>query len=255
MSNFVDQSHLFGTKPVIYNVCNYPKPADGEPTLLSFDNAITMFHEFGHALHGFFANQKYPSLSGTAVARDFVEFPSQLNEGGAPDLKALNIYAWLSKTAKLIPTTLLTKPQAEELFNQDFDLPEILAKSTFDFAWHTISSQGEITDVKTFEKTMLNKYGLDKVHAVKPRYSSSYFAHVFSGGYAAGYYSYLWTEMLHHDAYQWFKENGGMTRENGQRYRDMVLSVGNTLDYDAMYKDWSGRAPEIAPMIKARGLN
>lgn len=255
MSNFVDQSHLFGTKPVIYNVCNYPKPADGEPTLLSFDNAITMFHEFGHALHGFFANQKYPSLSGTAVARDFVEFPSQLNESWATEPEVLNNYALHYQTGKVIPTELLNKIQAAGTFNQGYGLTENLASSNIDFAWHTISSQGEITDVKTFEKTMLNKYGLDKVHAVKPRYSSSYFAHVFSGGYAAGYYSYLWTEMLHHDAYQWFKENGGMTRENGQRYRDMVLSVGNTLDYDAMYKDWSGRAPEIAPMIKARGLN
>lgn len=255
MSNFVDQSHLFGTKPVIYNVCNYPKPADGEPTLLSFDNAITMFHEFGHALHGFFANQKYPSLSGTAVARDFVEFPSQLNESWATEPEVLNNYALHYQTGKVIPTELLNKIQAAGTFNQGYGLTENLASSNIDFAWHTISSQGEISDVKTFEKTMLNKYGLDKVHAVKPRYSSSYFAHVFSGGYAAGYYSYLWTEMLHHDAYQWFKENGGMTRENGQRYRDMVLSVGNTLDYDAMYKDWSGRAPEIAPMIKARGLN
>ncbi|WP_417265117.1 M3 family metallopeptidase [Brumimicrobium sp.] len=255
MSNFVDQSHLFGTKPVIYNVCNYPKPADGEPTLLSFDNAITMFHEFGHALHGFFANQKYPSLSGTSVARDFVEFPSQLNESWATEPEVLNNYALHYQTRKVIPTELLNKIQAAGTFNQGYGLTENLASSNIDFAWHTISSQGEITDVKTFEKTMLNKYGLDKVHAVKPRYSSSYFAHVFSGGYAAGYYSYLWTEMLHHDAYQWFKENGGMTRENGQRYRDMVLSVGNTLDYDAMYKDWSGRAPEIAPMIKARGLN
>lgn len=255
MSNFVDQSHLYGTKPVIYNVCNYPKPAEGEPTLLSFDNAITMFHEFGHALHGFFANQMYPSLSGTAVARDFVEFPSQLNESWATEPEILNNYALHYETGKIIPTELLDKIKAAGTFNQGYGLTENLASSNIDFAWHTIESEGEVEDMMTFEKEVLSKYGLDKVHAVKPRYSSSYFAHVFSGGYAAGYYSYLWTEMLHHDAYQWFKENGGMTRENGQRYRDMVLSVGNTLDYDEMYKDWSGRAPEIAPMIKARGLN
>ncbi|HLW29803.1 MAG TPA: M3 family metallopeptidase [Brumimicrobium sp.] len=255
MSNFVDQSHLYGTKPVIYNVCNYPKPAEGEPTLLSFDNAITMFHEFGHALHGFFANQMYPSLSGTAVARDFVEFPSQLNESWATEPEILNNYALHYETGKIIPTELLDKIKAAGTFNQGYGLTENLASSNIDFAWHTIESEGEVEDMMTFEKKVLSKYGLDKVHAVKPRYSSSYFAHVFSGGYAAGYYSYLWTEMLHHDAYQWFKENGGMTRENGQRYRDMVLSVGNTLDYDEMYKDWSGRAPEIAPMIKARGLN
>ena len=255
MSNFVDQSHLYGTKPVIYNVCNYPKPAEGEPTLLSFDNAITMFHEFGHALHGFFANQMYPSLSGTAVARDFVEFPSQLNESWATEPEILNNYALHYETGKIIPTELLDKIKAAGTFNQGYGLTENLASSNIDFAWHTIESEGEVEDMMTFEKEVLSKYGLDKVHAVKPRYSSSYFAHVFSGGYAAGYYSYLWTEMLHHDAYQWFKENGGMTRENGQRYRDMVLSIGNTLDYDEMYKDWSGRAPEIAPMIKARGLN
>src|SRR5690554_317623 len=255
MSNFVDQSHLYGTKPVIYNVCNYPKPAEGEPTFLSFDNAITMFHEFGHALHGFFANQMYPSLSGTAVARDFVEFPSQLNESWATEPEILNNYALHYETGKIIPTELLDKIKAAGTFNQGYGLTENLASSNIDFAWHTIESEGEVEDMMTFEKKVLSKYGLDKVHAVKPRYSSSYFAHVFSGGYAAGYYSYLWTEMLHHDAYQWFKENGGMTRENGQRYRDMVLSIGNTLDYDEMYKDWSGRAPEIAPMIKARGLN
>lgn len=254
MSNFVDQSELFGTKPVIYNVCNYPKPAEGEPALLSFDNAITMFHEFGHALHGFFANQKYPSLSGTSVARDFVEFPSQFNENWATYPEILNNYAKHFETGKVIPTELLNKIQAAGTFNQGYSITENLASSNIDYAWHTITKDSKIDDVNSFEKAALSKNGLDKVHAVNPRYSSTYFAHIFSGGYAAGYYSYLWTEMLHHDAYQWFEENGGLTRENGQRYRDMVLSVGNTLEYDAMYKDWSGRAPNIAPMIKARGL-
>jgi len=254
MSNFVEQSELFGTKPVIYNVCNYPKPAEGEPALLSFDDAVTMFHEFGHALHGFFANQKYPSLSGTNVARDFVEFPSQFNENWATHPEILKNYAKHYETGKVIPTELLVKIKAAGTFNQGYGITENLAASNLDFAWHTISSENNIEGVADFEKAMLHKFGLDKVHAVKPRYSSTYFAHVFSGGYGAGYYSYLWTEMLHHDAYQWFENNGGLTRENGQRFRDMVLSVGNTLDYDALYKDWSGRAPNIAPMIKARGL-
>jgi len=254
MSNFVDQSELFGTLPVIYNVCNYTKPADGEPALLPFDDAITMFHEFGHALHGFFANQKYPSLSGTAVARDFVEFPSQVNENWATHPEVLNNYAKHYETGEVIPTALLDKIQAAGTFNQGYSITENLASSNIDFAWHTITQSSDFEDVASFEKFVLHKYGLDKIHAVKPRYSSTYFAHIFSGGYAAGYYSYLWTEMLHHDAYQWFEENGGLTRENGQRFRDMVLSVGNTLEYDALYKDWSGRAPNIAPMIKARGL-
>jgi peptidyl-dipeptidase Dcp len=254
MSNFVEQSELFGTKPVIYNVCNYPKPAEGEPALLSFDNAVTMFHEFGHALHGFFANQKYPSLSGTNVARDFVEFPSQFNENWATHPEILKNYALHYETGEVIPTELLDKIKAAGTFNQGYSITENLAASNLDFAWHTISADADIEGVNAFEKTALNKFGLDKVHAVKPRYSSTYFAHIFSGGYGAGYYSYLWTEMLHHDAYQWFVNNGGLTRANGQRFRDMVLSVGNTLEYDALYKDWNGRAPSIEPMIKARGL-
>jgi peptidyl-dipeptidase Dcp len=254
MSNFVEQSELFGTKPVIYNVCNYPKPAEGEPALLSFDNAVTMFHEFGHALHGFFANQKYPSLSGTNVARDFVEFPSQFNENWATHPEILKNYALHYETGEVIPTELLDKIKAAGTFNQGYSITENLAASNLDFAWHTISADADIEGVNAFEKTALNKFGLDKVHAVKPRYSSTYFAHIFSGGYGAGYYSYLWTEMLHHDAYQWFVNNGGLTRANGQRFRDMVLSVGNTLEYDALYKDWNGRAPSIEPMIIARGL-
>nr|WP_233244172.1 M3 family metallopeptidase [Brumimicrobium oceani] len=254
MSNFVGQSELFGTKPVIYNICNYPKPAEGEPTLLSFDNAITMFHEYGHALHGFFANQKFPTLSGTNVARDFVEFPSQFNENWATHPDILKNYAKHYETGEVIPAELLAKIKAAGTFNQGYGITENLAASNLDYVWHTISADTEIDDANKFEKEALAKYGLDKVHAVKPRYRSTYFSHIFSGGYGAGYYSYLWTEMLHHDAYVWFENNGGLTRENGQRFRDMVLSVGNTLEYDALYKDWSGRDPEIAPMIKARGL-
>lgn len=254
MSNFVGQSKLLDKKPVIYNVCNYPKPSEGNPALLSFDNVITMFHEFGHALHGFFANQQYPSLSGTAVSRDFVEFPSQINESWALYPDVLKNYAKHYKTGDQIPQELIDKIVASGTFNQGYSLTENLASSNLDMEWHTISASTNIDDVDAFEKEALNRTKLDAVHAVKPRYRSTYFAHIFSGGYAAGYYSYLWTEMLHHDAFNWFENNGGMTRENGQRFREMILSQGNTQDLDEMYKAWRGSEPQIDPLLKARGL-
>ncbi len=254
MSNFVTQSKLYNRKPVIYNVCNYPKPSEGNPALLTYDEVETMFHEFGHALHGFFADQQYPSLSGTAVARDFVEFPSQFNENWALYPDVLKNYAVHYKTGEQIPEELIEKIKNSGTFNQGYSITENLASSNLDMQWHTISSTRKIEDVIAFEKEALKKTKLDVVHAVPPRYSSTYFAHVFAGGYAAGYYSYLWTEMLHHDAYNWFENNGGMTRENGQRFRDMVLSRGNTQDMEKMYKTWRGGDPKIGPMLKARGL-
>jgi peptidyl-dipeptidase Dcp len=254
MSNFVGQSKLLDKKPVIYNVCNYPKPSEGNPALLTFDNVITMFHEFGHALHGFFANQQYPSLSGTAVSRDFVEFPSQINESWALYPDVLKNYAKHYETGDQIPQELIDKIVASGTFNQGYSLTENLASSNLDMEWHTISASTNIDDVDAFEKEALNRTKLDAVHAVPPRYRSTYFAHIFSGGYAAGYYSYLWTEMLHHDAFNWFENNGGMTRENGQRFREMILSQGNTQDLDEMYKAWRGSEPQIDPLLKARGL-
>lgn len=254
MSNFVGQSKLLDKKPVIYNVCNYPKPSEGNPALLTFDNVITMFHEFGHALHGFFANQQYPSLSGTAVSRDFVEFPSQINESWALYPDVLKNYAKHYETGDQIPQELIDKIVVSGTFNQGYSLTENLASSNLDMEWHTISASTNIDDVDAFEKEALNRTKLDAVHAVKPRYRSTYFAHIFSGGYAAGYYSYLWTEMLHHDAFNWFENNGGMTRENGQRFREMILSQGNTQDLDEMYKAWRGSEPQIDPLLKARGL-
>ncbi len=254
MSNFVPQSKLDGTKPVIYNVCNISKPADGEPALMTFDNVITMFHEFGHALHGFFADQHYRSLSGTSVARDFVEFPSQFNEHWATHPEVIKNYAKHYETGEVIPQELLDKIEAAGTFNQGYSTVENLASSNIDYEWHTIGVDDKIGDASKFEADALNKYNLDAVNAVKPRYRSTYFSHIFNGGYAAGYYSYLWTDMLNYDAYQWFVENGGLTRENGQRFRDMVLSRGNTLDYDEMYKDFRGSEPSIDPMLKARGL-
>jgi peptidyl-dipeptidase Dcp len=254
MSSFVTQSKLYDKKPVIYNVCNFPKPSKGDPALLTFDEVITMFHEFGHALHGFFANQQYPSLSGTSVSRDFVEFPSQFNENWALYPEVLKNYAVHYKTGEQIPQELIDKIKNSGTFNQGYSLTENLASSNLDMQWHTISASDKIENVDNFEKDALKKTKVDAVHAVKPRYRSTYFAHIFSGGYAAGYYSYLWTEMLHHDANNWFEENGGLTRENGQRFRDMVLSQGNTQDLEKMYKNWRGSDPKIGPLLKARGL-
>lgn len=254
MSNLVEQSKLLNKKPVIYNVCNFSKPSEGEPALLTFDNVTTMFHEFGHALHGFFASQQYPSLSGTNVSRDFVEFPSQFNENWALYPTVLKNYAIHYKTGAPIPQELIDKIKRSATFNEGYALTENLAASNLDMEWHTISADTKIGDALQFEKEALHKTKLDVVHAVPPRYRSTYFSHIWGSGYAAGYYSYLWTEMLDHDAYQWFTEHGGLSRANGQRFRDMILSRGNTEDLEKMYRDWRGHDPEIGPMLKARGL-
>jgi len=254
MDNFVTQSTLYNKKPVIYNVMNIAKPAEGEAALLSYDEVETMFHEFGHALHGFFASQHYPSLSGTAVSRDFVEFPSQFNENWTLNPEVLNNYALHYKTGAKIPQELITKIKNAGSFNQGYSLIEVLAASNLDILWHTISSDTKITDVNSFENEALKSVNL-LMKEVPTRYRSTYFSHIFSGDYYAGYYSYLWTEVLSHDAFEYFTEQGGLTRENGQRYRDMVLSRGNTLNLDEMYKDFRGSAPKIEPMIKAKGLN
>lgn len=254
MSNLVDQSKLYNKKPVIYNVCNFPKPAAGEPALLTYDEVTTMFHEFGHALHGFFANQQYPSLSGTSVSRDFVEFPSQFNENWALYPTILKNYALNYKTGEPIPQELIDKIKRSSTFNQGYALTENLAAANLDMQWHTISADKKISDVDAFEKEALHTTKLDVVHAVPPRYRSTYFSHIFGSGYAAGYYSYLWTEMLDHDAFQWFTEHGGLSRANGQRFRDMILSRGNTEDLEKMYRDWRGSDPKIDPMLRARGL-
>ncbi len=253
MSAFVKQSKLRNQKPVIYNVCNSPKPAAGEPALISFDGVETMFHEFGHALHGLFGNQKYASISGTSTARDFVEFPSQFNENWSTHPEVLNNYAIHYKTGEVIPAELLKKIKDAGTFNQGYSMIENLCSSSLDMKWHTVSADEKIVDVAKFEEDALKKMKL-KVAEVPPRYRSTYFAHIFSGGYAAGYYSYLWTEMLSHDAYDWFKDNGLLTRENGQKFREQILSKGNTMDYAKMYNTFAGRDPKASPMLKARGL-
>lgn len=255
MSNFVTQSHLYNQKPVIYNVCNYQKPAEGEAALISFDDVTTMFHEFGHALHGLFANQKYPKLSGTAVARDFVEYPSQANEHWALESEVLKNYAIHYQTGEAIPTELIDKIKNASTFNQGFSLTEVMGAADLDLNYHTISDAEakEIKDPNVFEKDALVKDKLWNEY-IPPRYRSTYFAHIFGGGYAAGYYSYLWTEMLAHDTNAWFDENGGLKRELGQKYREMILSQGNTQDYKEMYEKFRGSQPKIDAMIKARGL-
>ncbi len=253
MSNVVGQSKLLGTKPVVYNVCNFTKPAPGEPALISWDDVTTMFHEFGHALHGLFANQMYPSLSGTAVARDFVELPSQFNEHWALYPKVFEHYALNYKTGKPMPQELVNKIKKSTTFNQGYALTEILAASDLDMQWHTIPAGEKINSVDEFEKEALKKTHLD-IPQVPPRYRSSYFLHIWSNGYSAGYYAYLWAEMLDDDAYAWFEDNGGLTRENGQRFRDMILSRGNTEDLHKMFVNFRGREPDIQPMLKDRGL-
>ncbi len=254
MDNMVGQSKLLGTKPVIYNICNFTKPAPGQPALISFDDVTTMFHEFGHGLHGLFASQQYPSLSGTATARDFVEFPSQFNEHWASEPTVFKHYATHYKTGAPMPQELLDKIKKAATFNQGYGLTEILAAASLDMKWHTIAPDLVLQSVDNFEAAALKMTHLD-LPQVPTRYRSSYFLHIWSNGYSAGYYAYLWSEMLDDDAYAWFEEHGGLTRANGQRFRDMVLSRGNTMDLGKMFADFRGHAPDIKPMLKNRGLS
>ena len=254
MSNLVGQSKLLGALPVIYNVANFSKPAEGEPALISFSDVTTMFHEFGHALHGMFSNTEYPSLSGTSVARDFVEFPSQFNEHWATYPAVFDNFAKHYKTGEPMPPELVAKMKQAETFNQGYALTEILAAAELDMEWHTLSASPRIENTDAFEKEALAKTRLS-ISYVPPRYRSSYFSHIWTGNYAAGYYAYLWSEMLDDDAYQWFLDHGGLTRENGDRLRRMVLSRGNTEDPAAMYTAWCGAEPKIQPMLKERGLS
>ena len=253
MSNLVGQSKLLGTLPVVYNVGNFTKPAPGQPALLNFSDVTTMFHEFGHALHGMFADTRYPTLSGTSVARDFVEFPSQFNEHWATYPTVFHHYAKHYQTGAPMPEELSAKLVKAKTFNQGYALTEILAAAELDMQWHTLSAGTVVDNTDAFEKEALARQHL-AISYVPPRYRSSYFSHIFSGGYAAGYYAYLWSEMLDDDAYQWFLDHGGLTRANGDRLRRMVLSRGNTEDLAVMYKAWLGTDPSVKPMLKERGL-
>ena len=260
MSNFVEQSDLWGTKPVIYNVLNIPKAPEGEPQLVSFDWVNTAFHEFGHALHGFFADQRYESLSGTATARDFVEYPSQVHEMWATWPSVLSNYAKHYETGETIPAEMIEKIEAASKFNQGYDFGETVEAALLDMKWSALTPQQAAAldtpeKVDAFERRALEELGLE-IDLVPPRYRSTYFNHIFSGptGYSAGYYSYLWTEMLDRDSRKWFRENGGLTRENGDHYRDTVLSRGGTMDYFQMFQNFAGRQPDVTPMLEARGL-
>lgn len=253
MSNFVEQSKLNGTKPVIYNVSNFTKPAAGQPALLSYDDVITMFHEFGHALHGMFADQQYPSLSGTNTARDFVEFPSQFNEHWASDPQVFAHFAKHYQTGEAMPQALVDKINKADKFNKGYAMTELLAAALLDMHWHMLGADQPQQDVDKFEAASLRQDKIDLSY-VPPRYRSSYFQHIWGNGYAAGYYAYLWTEMLADDAFQWFSDNGGLTAENGQSFREQVLSQGNSQDLEKMYVKWRGQEPSIEPMLINRGL-
>ena len=253
MSSFVQQSKLMGTSPVVYNVANLPKPAEGQPALITSSDVITMFHEFGHALHGMFADAQYPSLSGTSVPRDFVEFPSQFNEHWALNPQVFAHFAKHYQTGAPMPEELVAKIKKSADFNQGYALTELLAAAELDMQWHTLPAGAAAQEPDTFEKAALAKKNI-LVEAVPPRYRSSYFSHIWGGGYSAGYYAYLWSEMLDDAAFQWFEDHGGLTRANGDRFRSMVLSRGNTEDLAAMYDKWLGGEPKIGPMLKQRGL-
>ena len=253
MSNFVEQSHLLGLKPVVTNTLNITKPADGEPALATYDDVVTTFHEFGHALHGIFASQRYTSLSGTNTARDFVEFPSQFHENFLLVPEVLNSFARHHQTGAAIPQALVDKVQQAGKFNQGLKFGELLAAALLDMQWHALTPTDGRQDAEAFEKAALGKLALH-TELVPPRYRTPYFRHIWSNGYSAGYYSYIWTEMLAHDAYDWVEHNGGMTRANGDRIRATFLGQGHTKDYAEMYRDYAGRDPQIRPMMEARGL-
>ena len=254
MSNLVNQSYLRGTKPVVFNVENFTKPAPGQPALISWDDVTTMFHEFGHALHGMFAAQTYPTLSGTNVARDFVEFPSQFNENWALDPKILPHYAVHYQTGQPIPQPLIQKILAARTFNQGYEVGEALEAARLDLDWHSLPATAPRQDVDKFEAQALANSGFD-VADVPPRYRSSYFLHIWSNGYSASYYAYAWTRMLAQDAFSTFEGEGGLTRANGQRFRNLVLSRGNTEDLAEMYRSWAGHDPQIQPYLDYYGLS
>ena len=253
MNNFVPQSHLLGQKPVIVNVFNYQKPAPGKPSLISYDDVETMFHEFGHTLHGLFADQKYVSISGTNTPRDFVEFPSQINEHFVLEPEILKNYALHYQTKQPMPQSLIDKIKKASNFNQGYATTELVAAATLDMNWHTVTSDSQLIPVLDFENQALSKYGL-LVPQVPPRYHTPYFAHIWGGGYSAGYYAYMWSDLLNADAWDWITTPGGMTRENGDRFRKYILSVGNSVDLNQAYKDFTGRTPDIKPLLKNKGF-
>ena len=249
--SFVDQSSLLGTQPVVVNVWNFTRPAAGQPALLSFDEVTTMFHEFGHALHAMFSHIRYPTLG--SVSRDFVEFPSQFNEHWALDPIVLANYAKHYQTGQSMPKSLVEKIKRAQTFNQGYAVTEYIAAALLDMAWHSLPSSAPVQDANAFEAAALQRLHLDLTQ-VPPRYHTTYFSHIWAGGYSAGYYAYLWSEVLDDDAFYWFKEHGGLTRANGQRFRDLVLSRGGTQDVATTFRNFRGRDPVVDPLLIERGL-
>src|SRR5690242_10275078 len=254
MNSYVTQNKLFGTQPVVANHLNIPKPPPGQPTLLTHDEVRTAFHEFGHALHGMFSNVKYPRFAATSVLRDFVEYPSQVNEMWATWPEVLKNFAKHYQTGEPIPQVLLDKVDAAQKFNEGFRSTEYLAASLLDQAWHQLDPSQIPTDAIAFEKQALQKAGVD-YPPVPPRYRSFYFSHAFAGGYSAGYYSYIWSEVLDADTVEYFKQHGGLTRENGDLFREKLLSHGGSADALSLFKNFTGRDPYIEPLLERRGLN
>jgi len=253
MNSFVVQSHLLDKRPVVVNVLNITPPAEGDPALISFDNVTTLFHEMGHAVHGLFSDVTYPSLAGTSVPRDFVEFPSTFEEDWAILPEVLENYAIHYETGERIPQDLLDRLIDAREFNQGFDTYEYLGATMVDMEWHLLP-EGELPDdVMDFENQSLEKYSLDNP-VIPPRYKSPYFSHVFSGGYSANYYAYIWSEILAADAFAFMKEQGGLTRENGDRYREYILSRGGSRDAMELYRDYRGGDPDVSHLLRRRGL-
>jgi peptidyl-dipeptidase Dcp len=254
MNAYVPQSALNGTQPVVANHQNIPKPPAGEPTLMTMDEVNTMFHEFGHALHGMFSKVTYPRFSGTRVPRDFVEFPSQVNEMWATWPSVLANYAKHHQTGEPIPQELVDKVIAAEKFNQGYATTEYLAASIVDQRWHQLAPDQVPADALAFEAKALTEAGI-ALPTVPPRYRTTYFSHIFAGGYSAGYYAYIWSEVLDADTVEWFKENGGLKRENGDHFRRTLLSRGGSDDAMNLFRAFRGRDPEIKPLLQRRGLD
>jgi peptidyl-dipeptidase Dcp len=255
MNNFVRQSKLFGLKPVVANNTNIPKPQPGQPTLLTFEEVITLFHEFGHAIHGILSDVNYAMLSGTSLPRDFVEYPSQYNEMWAREPAVLAHYARHYQTGEPMPQELLAKVLAAQKFDQGHATTEYLAAALLDQSWHrlTVEQAPRAADVAKFEAAALQANGID-YPVIPPRYHSTYFSHVFAGGYSAGYYAYLWSEVLARDTGQWMQARGGLTRANGDRLRETVLSRGRTDDPQTLFRNFYGGPPDIGPLLEYRGL-
>ena len=253
MNTYANQNHLLGQLPVIGNTQNITKPVDGAPALMTWDEVITLFHEFGHALHAMLADSTYPSLSGTNTARDWVEFPSQFHENFAVLPEVLQRYARHYETDEPIPLETVAAIERASRFNQGYDFGEVIAASLLDMEWHVLAGEDAPEDVLAFENKALGSLGLN-TDLVPPRYRTPYFRHIFDHEYQAGYYAYTWTEMLHHDAFDWVIENGGMTRKMGDHIRSTFLEKGNARDYDLMFREFTGRDPKVEPLLAARGL-